>query len=147
MKFNWGYRVALLYLSFAGLIIYLVSRSMSEKIDLVAPDYYAQELKYQDKIESTENNNTLTEPLAVNVNDSGIVITYPKDLKRDVIAGNILLFRPSDKTKDINVPVNAGSRFIQVIGTEQLLSGMYIVKVDYSAAGKKYYSEKQVIIP
>ncbi len=42
---NWGYRVALLYISFAGLIIFLVTKSVNEKVDLVTPDYYAQELK------------------------------------------------------------------------------------------------------
>ncbi|MBL0070976.1 MAG: FixH family protein [Bacteroidetes bacterium] len=60
MKISWGYRVMFLYIGFAGLIIYFVTRSINEKVDLVTPDYYAQELKFQDKIESINRNNELS---------------------------------------------------------------------------------------
>lgn len=146
MKLNWGYRVAILYLGFAGLIIYFVTRSMNEKIDLVAPDYYAQELKYQDKIESTVNNNNLDQPLSIDYMDAGISVYFPKELEGKKITGSILLFRPSDKSQDKTYEVQPNKDLTQLIPSADLAKGMYRVKVEFEAEGKNYYSEKQVVV-
>ena len=146
MKLNWGIRVAILYIGFAGLIIYFVTRSMNEQIDLVAPDYYAQELKYQDKIESSNNNNNLDQPLSIEYSESGISINYPKVLNGKKLTGTILLFRPSDKTQDKTYKITPSSEFTQLIPASDLVKGMYRVKVEYEAEGKKYFSEKQVVV-
>ncbi len=146
MKLNWGYRVALLYIGFAGLIIYLVTMSMNQKIDLVAKDYYAQELKYQDKIESTNRNNRLEQPLSIELNDSGIKIEFPKELEGTNITGSILIFRPSDNSMDKTIAINPGADLEQLIPATELIKGMYRIKVEYQSAGNNYYSEKQVVV-
>jgi len=146
MKLNWGYRVALLYIGFTGLIIYLVTMSMNQKIDLVAKDYYAQELKYQDKIESTNRNNLLDQPLSIELNDSGIKIKFPKTLEGTQITGSILIFRPSDNTKDKTFAINPGADLEQIIPASELIKGMYRIKVEYQSAGNNYYSEKQIVV-
>ena len=146
MKLNWGYRVAILYIGFAGLIVYFVTRSMNEKIDLVTPDYYVQELKYQDKIESTNRNNSLEQPLAIDINDAGITIKFPKEFEAKKITGSILLFRPSDNSRDKSVVINPGAGFEQVIPASDLAKGLYRVKVDYQSEGVNYYAEKQIVV-
>ena len=54
MKFNWGYKITVFYLVFIAGIMYLVIQSSRQKMDLVTTDYYAQELKYQDKIDQSK---------------------------------------------------------------------------------------------
>ena len=146
MKLSWGYKIAGLYLSFAGFIIYFVTRSVYEKIDLVTPDYYEQELKFQDKIESTNRNNSLTEPLAFELEASSITIKYPADLKGKKISGNILVFRPSDKVFDKTIAIMPENDGMQRVSTIGFAKGMYRVKIEFEAEGKKYYSEKQIVI-
>jgi len=146
MKIGWGYRIAFLYISFASLIIYFVTRSMGEKIDLVSTDYYAQELKFQDKIESINRSNSLTEPLTFELNDSEIIITYPGDLKGKPIVGNIIFFRPSDNIWDKTFKIKPGSDGMQIISTNGFTKGMYRIKIEYEVEGNKYYSEKQVVV-
>jgi hypothetical protein len=146
MKLNWGYRVAILYAGFAGLIIYFVTRSINEKIDLVTPDYYAQELKYQDKIESTNRNNSLEQPLTIGLTDAGISVKFPLEMKGKNITGSILLFRPSDNTKDRTIAINTGAGFEQLIPSTELAKGMYRVKVEYQSDGISYYAEKQIVV-
>jgi hypothetical protein len=48
---SWGTKIAFLYLSFATMIGVMVYKSVTQSVDLVAPNYYEQELKYQDKID------------------------------------------------------------------------------------------------
>ena len=43
MKFNWGYKILFVYLSFAGGILYLVYRTSLENRDLVSENYYEEE--------------------------------------------------------------------------------------------------------
>ncbi len=146
MKISWGYRVMFLYVGFAGLIIYFVTRSMNEKVDLVTPDYYAQELKFQDKIESINRNNELTSALSIDYSDAGIIITYPSDLQNKTITGAINIFRPSDKSKDQTIEITPDKEMKQIINTTSLSKGMYRIKVDYEVDGSGYYSEKQIVI-
>jgi hypothetical protein len=146
MKLNWGYRVAILYIGFAGLIVYFVTRSMNEKIDLVTTDYYAQELKYQDKIESTNRNNNLEQPLTIDLNETGILLKFPKEFEGKKITGSILLFRPSDNSRDRTITVNPNNGLEQIIPASDLMKGLYRVKVEYQSEGISYYSEKQIVV-
>ena len=52
---SWGTKIAFLYLSFATMIGVMVYKSVTQSVDLVAPNYYEQELKYQDKIDGINN--------------------------------------------------------------------------------------------
>ena len=146
MKINWGYRVTILYLGFVGLIIYFVARSMNEKVELVATDYYSQELKYQNKIESIQRNNDLEQPTLINYDENGITILFPNEFKGGDIKGNVHLFRPSDDTKDVEIEIQVGENMTQHISSENLSKGMYRVKVDYTAGDHSYFTEKQIVI-
>lgn len=146
MKISWGYRVTILYVGFAALIIYFVTRSVNEKVDLVTPDYYAQELKYQDKIESITRTNELANSMVIDYNETGLNLLFPSDFKGKKIEGNIHLFRPSDNSKDVNIIIATDGNLAQNVSTEDLTKGLYRVKVDYTVDGASYYSEKQIVI-
>lgn len=143
---NWGYRVALLYISFAGLIIFLVTKSVNEKIDLVTPDYYAQELKYNGKMESIERNNSLSDPAMIYCDQEGIRVEFPASFETKSITGSIKVFRPSDKNMDFSVDISPGDGNVQLISPDNLIKGMYRVKVDYQYKNENYYTEKQVVV-
>jgi hypothetical protein len=146
MKINWGYRVALLYIGFAGLILYLVTRSMKEDVDLVSADYYAQELKYQDKKESEERNNNLNTPADIFSDNSGIRVEFPKEFDAASISGSINVFRPSDKAHDFSVDVACSNNHVQLIDRSLLEKGMYRIKLNYTYQGENYYYEKQIVV-
>jgi hypothetical protein len=146
MNINWGYRVALLYIGFVGLIVYLITRSVNEQIDLVTPDYYAQELKYQEKIESIERNNNLKQPVSIELTGTGISVGLPSGDEGKSITGSILLFRPSDKSKDRTYEITAKPGHSQLIPIADLEHGLYRVKVNYTIEGDNHYTEKQVVV-
>jgi hypothetical protein len=146
MKINWGYFVTFLYIGFVGLIAYFVGRSVNQKIDLVTDDYYAQELKYQDRIESSRRNNELKAPLAINLEQDGIHLKFPDELKANSIQGEILFFCPSDNTRDFKIKVDVDSKGEQLVPFEKLKAGMYRVKVNYKSGDQDYYAEKQVVL-
>ena len=68
MKFNWGYKIVLVYCVFVAGILYLVVQSSRQQMDLVTDDYYAQEIKYQEKIDQSKRASALSEPIRLPVN-------------------------------------------------------------------------------
>ncbi|MBW7914094.1 MAG: FixH family protein [Taibaiella sp.] len=68
MKFGWGSRIALLYGGFVVLIAALVTGSMRQDFDLVADDYYQQEIAYQNVLDAGKNQSALSAPVRVYAN-------------------------------------------------------------------------------
>jgi hypothetical protein len=60
---NWGYKILFVYAIFITGILFMVFKSATQKMDLVTPDYYAKELKYQEKIDESNRVNALSEEL------------------------------------------------------------------------------------
>ena len=69
MKFNWGYKIVLVYSVFVAGILYLVVQSSRQQMDLVTDDYYAQEIRYQEKIDQSKRASALSEPIRYQVTD------------------------------------------------------------------------------
>ena len=69
---NWGTRIIIMYVGFVALIITLVVVSMRQQVDLVTPDYYAKELKYQTNIDKTKNYNELKTSLKCTIQSENI---------------------------------------------------------------------------
>lgn len=140
MSINWGVKITLLYLSFVGLIIVMVSMAMHQKIDLVSKDYYEQELNYQEKINKSNRANALKEPLTWEVKQGSLLLKFPEQFQGQKISGTIYFFRPSDATMDKTLPLSADSLLLD-ISTAQLKKGLYKMQINWSAGKEEYYNE------
>lgn len=140
---NWGSRIVIMYLGFVALIVTMVVVSMRQQVDLVAPDYYAKELKYQSNIDKANNHNQLNSSLKCSVNDSNIVIDFPEEHKSKSISGEVLVYKPSDAKSDkiINIEATNGQ---MTIPTSVFSNGMYKVKIDWTVNNKSFYFEQVI---
>lgn len=146
MKFNWGYKITVFYLVFIAGIMYLVIQSSRQQMDLVTPDYYAQEIKYQDKIDQSKRANGLSEQIRYQVSETGILINFPKEFQGKNITGNVQLYYPADEKKDVLANVQTDqNQFLLAIPDKR--SGMHILKVNWEVAGVRYYFEEPVFMP
>jgi hypothetical protein len=98
---NWGYKILLVYIIFITGIMFLVFKSSSQKMDLVTTDYYAKELKYQEKIDAMKNVHQLSDTVKYEMNEGKLTIVFPKDFAGKKITGDVLLYCPSDEDKDV----------------------------------------------
>lgn len=140
---NWGTRIIIMYVGFVALIITLVVVSMRQQVDLVTPDYYAKELKYQTNIDKTKNYNELKTSLKCTIQSENIVIDFPDEHKTEMIRGEVLIYKPSDAKSDklITIESNNGQ---MLIPTSVFIKGMYKVKVDWQVNGIDYFSEQVI---
>jgi hypothetical protein len=142
---NWGIRITILYCSFAFMILLMVYFTMGEKVELVSKDYYAQELKYGQRMDAIENTRSIENELHVEKSTSCIRVFFPEEQISKAIIGNIIVFRPSDSSLDIKIPLNGKTPKHKDISSSQLKPGAYLVKMDWRCDGKNYYWEKEII--
>lgn len=141
MKINWGIKITLLYAGFVALVICMVTMAMRQKVDLVASDYYEQELKFQDKINKTNNSNELKEPLTWEVKEGELLVKFPSQFENQKISCSIYFFRPSDAALDETITISNYTDLVQHISTRQLKKGLYKMQINWEANKVEYYNE------
>lgn len=143
---HWGYRIAALYLGFVVFIISLVTLAMRQHFDLVASDYYQQEMKYQEVIDKKENLKALSQPISVRTqkNNQIVLFTFPPEIKNP--KGEIYFYRSADSRKDFSQPVFIDQNHTQAINYSGLEKGIWKIKLDFSDADKPYYQEFNVYL-
>lgn len=140
---NWGTRIVIMYLGFVALIVTMVVVSMRQQVDLVTPDYYAKELKYQSNIDKANNHNQLISSLKCSINGDNIVIDFPEEHKSESISGEVLVYKPSDAKSDKVISIVAVNGQM-TIPTSVFSKGMYKVKIDWTVNGKSFFYEQVI---
>ncbi|MFY7670222.1 FixH family protein [Tenacibaculum sp. MEBiC06402] len=147
MKINWGTGIVIAIISFITFIMFMVVTMVSDKAynhDLVTDNYYQKELKYQDNIDASKNLNKLKNPLLVQKVSKGIEIIFPKDLSPEKIKGKVFLYRPSNKTLDSEIEINATQHPL-IISDEVLVSGRWDIVIDFTYNNQKYFHKEEII--
>ncbi len=143
---SWGYKITFLYLGFVVMILTMVVMSIRQDIDLVTENYYEKEQDYIVQVQSSLNSATLEVPLQMDyqAKDKMLQLQFPKDFA--AIEGMIQFYRPSNADKDFQLDIEVDSSYLQQINLEELMTGLWKVKVNWSADGKTFFDEKQVIV-
>lgn len=141
MQLSWGTKIMVLYVGFVMLIITMVSLTMREKVDLVTKDYYAQELNYQEKINTVNRTKALGESLTWEMQSDALVLKFPKQLSGQGVEGSIYFFRPSDSSLDVTVPLPAIKDSTCTVATNLLKKGVYKMQVNWEVNKQSYYNE------
>lgn len=143
IKWNWGTKILLVYCGFVVFMLGMVTLCMRQHFDLVTPDYYAQELKYQAVIDGQENSNRLQKQVQVVQDASGVTISFPQELSR-IDSGIIQFYRPDNQIHDFEKVVQGGLQYS--IPSTEFVYGLYKVKFIYASEGLSYFDEQSLFI-
>jgi hypothetical protein len=141
---NWGLKILFAYLIFVAGIMYLVIKASGEHFDMVEPDYYQAELKFQKRIDQQKRAAALTDSVEISkTNNEGLNIVFPDDLKDKRIKGEVFLYSPSDAKKDLK-------KSFECIGNLPLSlpekpTGYYRIKIEWEADGVSYFHEESMM--
>ncbi len=141
---NLGTKIAFLYLSFATMIGVMVYKSVTQSVDLVAPNYYEQELKYQDKIDGINNLRAESKAIIITQGENSISFNFLKEM--GVPKGHILFFKPDNAASDFETEIKTDNEGFQTIETKALTKGTYLVKIDWKIGDKKFFKEERISI-
>ena len=142
---NWGYKILFVYLAFVVGILFLVFKVSGEKDDLVTADYYAQELKYQQRIDATNRGNALSAEVQEEVLGNRITLHFPKEFLNRKISGKALLYCPADENKDVNLNFSTsdGEAYLNIPNGRK---GFFELQLNWEADSVTYYSVKKITL-
>jgi hypothetical protein len=143
MKISWGHKILFVYLGFVAGILFLVYKANQERFDLVTPNYYDAELKFQNVIDDKQRVAELSAPPKISHSVNKISIQLPGEFLNKDVKGELYLYRPSDASKDVKRSFNTNKSFVE-IPLDKDLAGSYEIKLSWQADGKTFYNEQRI---
>jgi len=146
LQISWGTGIVIVFAIFMGVTVSTAVYLMNQDVNLVADDYYDQEIKYQQQIERIKRTNKLDEKNIIAFNGSAINVTIPESLISRDLTGEIYFYRPSDQKSDIKIPLYPDTLGVQVIPVSSLEKGLWAVKVNWLTGDNEYFAEERIFI-
>jgi len=147
MRFTWGNAIFLVMTAFILLMTSFMIRAASNQEELVAENYYEQEVKYQEQIDKLNKTSALSGAVRMEVKGSVLVIEMPIDVRGKAITGELYLQRPSDSRADERIAVMVDTTGTMRVELGERLKGAYNVQLEWSADGNAYLSKDRIYIP
>lgn len=116
--------------------------------DLVAADYYEQELRYQGQIDGLQRARQRAQTTAVTYDAKArlISIALPPFPAESRPTGKIQLYRPSATNQDRQFTLEPNADGVQTIDTSNLLPGLWKVRVTWTVAHEDYFVDQQIVL-
>ena len=142
---NWGLRIVLSFVAFMAFILVMVYQALRDDVNLVAENYYQQEIEFQDQIDRINNARKLSTAVDMTIDKSTMqaIFQFPGSL---AVAGEYHFFRPSDHTLDQKISIELDSRMTQRIAIGHLRRGLWKVKIQWRDGETEYFEEKVLIL-
>ena len=126
----------------------LIVMACSQRVELVSPDYYERELKFQGQIDRAARAQGATSQASVAYDAARncITVSLPADQARREVTGSIELYRPSATGMDRAVKLEPDANGTQRLDASGLAPGLWRVRVSWTAEKQNYYLEQKVVV-
>lgn len=115
--------------------------------DLVAQDYYEQELRYQAQMERLERARVLQNPASVayDSDQRQITVNVPQGKSGAEVSATLTFYRPSAASLDRQISLDLDDSGMQVIDASNLAPGQWKLKLLWSFEGEQYLLEQNIV--
>lgn len=142
IKGNWAAGIVILYGGFAVFIVGFLVFASFQKVELVAPDYYEQEIRYEEQLERIRRTKGLPDGLTWSLAARELTVQFPETLRGKTVSGTIVLYRASDASADRRIPVAIDANLRQIVPLHNLRTGHWRVKLEWKVDSQSYYDEE-----
>jgi len=143
---NWGKGITIGMIAFMSFIVFLVTKMIGQKVDLVQEGYYKSDLEYEKQQAKEANYLALKEKVSIAQIGNQLEIIFPSQELSRISSGTVLLFRPSEKKEDKLFPLTLNSEGKQLVSTSNLSTGLWKVKLDWKEGDVPFYTEKELML-
>ena len=140
-KSPWPFALTAFILLFIAALIGFALFASRLPDDLIAPDYYQQELAYQKQVERQRRAEGAAAP-RVELAEGALRLTFPAG----TTGGQVDLYRPSDSRLDKRLAIRPDAQGRQDIPAAELAPGLWKVKIRWMMNGSDYFAEQPVVI-
>ncbi|MEN8929373.1 MAG: FixH family protein [Flavobacteriales bacterium] len=141
---NWGWKIAIFLGCFISFIMYVVIYSFTTSNDLVAEDYYNQEIQYQENIDAQKNALKYNKEVTITTTLDKVVVQFPSSFDVKYTDGEISFYRPDNAKLDKKFSLDLTSKQQQVLDKSEITSGFYKVTIQFTDGEKIYLMNKDI---
>ena len=145
MKIHWGTRLVIVFGLFVAAVLAVVAFAMTRRVELVTDGYYEKGLAYQRQIDRIDRTRKEGVAVGVEVLPEGISLKFPGTSAETT--GDVLAYRPDDRSLDFTVPVGVDAEGRMLIPRGKLTSGVWRVQITWARLGEELYHEAKVNVP
>ena len=142
MKFNWGTGIAIFLVLFLGAAAAFIIFALNQDVSLVHKDYYEKGVDYSEQMNVTSRSAIFRDKIQVITESKGITIAIDSALAASIDSGKVVLYRPSDKKLDLEIPLTKPGPV--EIAADKLEYGRYILKINWYTGGLKYEIDNDI---
>lgn len=146
MKLHAGHAIVAAMAAFILIMTQFMVRAYHNQETLVAEDYYAKELRYQEQIDKLQNASRLGEKVRFEMTPGSLEIRFPADVNGKLVSGELFLMRSDDARADRRVTVSVPEGTSFTVPTKDMLPGVYSVQLEWTADGVAYLAEDRIYV-
>ena len=124
----------------------VVAIAVTHRESMVNDNYYEQELKFQNQIDSVARAQKAGARLQLNAPAGRFLVVVPAPQLAEKLSGSIEFYRPSAAELDREYPLAPGADGTQSLDDSQLAAGPWQVRVKWSAGGQDYFLEQKITL-
>jgi len=138
----WPFGIVIVLALFMGMTVWFVKTAFSQRVDLVAPDYYYRDKTFSERIQK-ENRLNATGNAEITRIEGGVLIQLPAAFAGQKVGGKLVFYSPLNPADDFQLPVSfTGSK--QQIAAAMKPGQIWKVALDFESSGKTYFFERTV---
>ena len=138
----WPFGIVIVLALFMGMTVWFVKTAFSQRVDLVAPDYYYRDKTFSERIQK-ENRLNATGNADIARTENGVLIQLPGAFAGQKIGGKLVFYSPLNPADDFQLPVSfTGPK--QQIAAAMKPGQIWKVALDFESSGKTYFFERTV---
>jgi nitrogen fixation protein FixH len=144
----WPYGISLAFILFGLGTAGLIAMACSQKVELVSPNYYEQELKFQGQIDRLTRSGNLGPEASVTYDrrKKTITISLPSGQTGQALTGHVQLYRPSAAGLDQELPLQLNQDGVQAVDATNMRPGLWKVRVSWTADGQEYFLDRKIVV-
>ncbi len=129
-------------------IVSFVVFAAGHGMDLVRPDYYEHELRYQGHLDMLRRTGELPDrvQLAYRSGEARLDVILPGGAGASPVKARVELYRPSNARLDRHLDLNPDEQGRDSLRVEGLLPGLWKVRVRWSSGAAEYFEEQALLI-
>lgn len=137
MKFNWGTGIFTFIVIFLLLCGAFIIFTLKQGVNLVHKDYYEKGVDFSAEMKVRERSLAYNDKFSIIEMGKYLVVDIEDELSAQIDSGKMLMFRPSDNKEDVEISIEPHSDKI-TFAKNRMITGRYILKIEWYSAGKKY---------
>ena len=146
-KFNpWPYGIILFFVLLICSMAAVVVIAATHRDTMVSENYYEQELKFQDQIDSSARAQKSGASIQLDASAGKLVVTVPEQQLKQKLSGAIEFYRPSSPDLDCKMSFAPNTDGTQAVDISKLASGLWHVRVSWTADDKEYLLEQKITL-